>query len=859
MAVAVYTSDLFDIFLFESTTGVGAYGGGASGLGASPDYSIEGTNAVDKQVSASEKGFLFTASAAFVIGPHDHFVIWIILGVPGLADTRNNRGIHANLGDSTTAFVKYHVNGNDTLPLGGLVPYILRFNNTALTNRRTLVGSPGTSPDSIGGGANVTGTAKFSNLGCDAARIGTGYSVTGGTGADAAATFAGLASNDESTAEGIFQTADGGFKVQGKVRIGIAGTEGELTDLNTNLFIVNTLDGHVEHDLTEFIVSDDLSIFTLTNVNFITLGTHNRGKLEVLNSVVIGGQDETSYDNSPTTEGTFAAGSGYSAADVIYLDDGYIQVTVDAVDGGGAVTQFTVNGHSRNVSSGTTLAQSVVRPVGGTGFTLTPDTDNILTTPGVCTFVNVGFIDFGETILRTGSSLTGGRWVGADRIFPNGADLDNSTVQGFEHEYLIENQDETSYDNIPTTEGSFVAGTGYAVNDVITLDNGATINVDTLSGSAVATFTVLTQGRRTANGTTLTQESVAPAGGTGFTLTPEADNLESAALVWQGNIDPNGELDGMTFTKGTAPTHAIEFADDIPATITLTDVTLTGYSGSNGQKDSALWFRDTTGTITVNIVGGTSPTYKSDGATIVINNSVPVTVQGLTECVSVKVIANETVGTVTIGDVLFEGRSNSAGVASYSQNYEGAFEPSGLDIIVRARSAGICCAAIADDGGAFTDETDEANNATTNDMTLMPASPVVGDAYIFGHHEQFGQLKLDITTLGTGGTITWEYWNGAWTALSGVTDGTNSFANSGINIVSWTIPGDWATSTINGQGPFFYMRARFSSGTFSASPKARRVTLDVTRYLPFNQNNTISNTGVTVTASWVVDTIGIFG
>jgi hypothetical protein len=77
MAIAVYTSDLTDIFLFETTTGVSAFGGGASGLGASPDYSIEGTNAVDKQVSAAEKGFLFTAAGAFAIGINDHFYEWV--------------------------------------------------------------------------------------------------------------------------------------------------------------------------------------------------------------------------------------------------------------------------------------------------------------------------------------------------------------------------------------------------------------------------------------------------------------------------------------------------------------------------------------------------------------------------------------------------------------------------------------------------------------------------------------------------------------------------------------------------------------------------------------------------------------
>jgi hypothetical protein len=641
MAIAVYTSDLTDIFLFETTTGVAAFGGGASGLGASPDYSIEGTNAVDKQVSAAEKGFLFTAAGAFAIGINDHFYEWVILGVPGLAATRDNRGIQVCIGDSTSAFVKFHVNGVDTLPQGGIHPYCIRFDNTSLTNRRTLVGSPGTSPDSIGCGANVTGTAKFSNLAADAARIGTGYTITGGTGADPEATFAGISTNDAITAEGVILAVDGGSKLQGKLRIGQAGTECEFLDLNTNVFFTDTLDGHALEDLTEIILSDDLSIWTLTNVNFIALGTWNRGRVEMVTPLITA-QTHTSYDNSPTTEGTFSGGSGHAVSDVITLDDGWTTVTVDAVSTG-AVTQFTV----ASVFGRSAIKDRVMYQRSSTGsgvdFTLTPDTDNIVTAPDMV-FNNVGFIDTSDTVLLSTAEVKGSRWVGADRVVcDGGAVLTDSAIQGFEDLYIITGQDETSYDNNPTTEGTFVAGTGYAVNDLIVLENGTRINVDTLSGSAVATFTVLEEGRRAVSGQTYTQLFASPSGGTGFTLTPEGDNLESASMKW-GLVDPSGKLDGMSFSKGTAATHAIEFKDDIPSSITLQDITLTGYNASNGQKDSALWFRDTTGTITVNVSGGTTPSHKSDGATISIVANVTLTFTGLRDNTEIRIY---TAGTTT--------------------------------------------------------------------------------------------------------------------------------------------------------------------------------------------------------------------
>lgn len=466
MVAATYTSDLTDIFLFESTTSVTAWGGGASGLGASADYAIQGTNAVDKQVSASEKGFMYDNTSNFTIGADDHFFIWVNLAVYGLADTRNNRGIQVNIGDDTSNFVKFHVAGNDTLPTGGIVPYAVRFDNTTLTNFRTLVGSPGTTPSWIGCGANVTGTAKFSNLACDAARIGTGYDILNGTGADPEANFAGIASDDESTAEGVFQTTNGGYNLQGKLRIGSAGTACEFLDSNTNIFAVEVL--HGLSDFTEVLVENASSILTLTNVNFIALGT------------------------------------GAASANLGRFE--------------------------------------------------------MLTDTATATLNNVGFIDWGATVLGSGTTATGCRWLGCDQITANSATFTNSTFSGYEG----------------------TANTSY--------------------------------------------------------------------MVWDTAVDPNGELDGTTFTKGTAATHAIEFGTTSPLNMTLTDVTFSGYNASNGQNDSAIHVKRTSGTVNITISGGTSPSYRTDGATVniiagAVSSTVTVTTTAGTPIQNARVILMASDGT----------------------------------------------------------------------------------------------------------------------------------------------------------------------------------------------------------------------
>jgi hypothetical protein len=164
-----------------------------------------------------------------------------------------------------------------------------------------------------------------------------------------------------------------------------------------------------------------------------------------------------------------------------------------------------------------------------------------------------------------------------------------------------------------------------------------------------------------------------------------------------------------------------------------------------------------------------------------------------------------------------------------------------------------------------TDETTAANSGTTDDMTLTPTTPAVNDAYYWGHPEEPAGLKINISSASTdtGQTITWEYWNGAWTSLTGVTDGTNSFQNSGLNKVTWTAPTDWATTTENGQGPYYYIRARVSAvGGTPNQALGRWSSLDVTRYLPIPPQGvlqrTITSTGLTATLTQAVDTISTF-
>lgn len=130
-------------------------------------------------------------------------------------------------------------------------------------------------------------------------------------------------------------------------------------------------------------------------------------------------------------------------------------------------------------------------------------------------------------------------------------------------------------------------------------------------------------------------------------------------------------------------------------------------------------------------------------------------------------------------------------------------------------------AAIADDGGVFTDETTEANEDTSDDMTILPAAIAENDAYYFGSSQEFTRLVIEMSQAGVGTyTLAWEYWDGdSWETLTGA---SGDLKATGRNVVTWTMPADWATTTINSQGPFYFVRCVADTGNMTTEPLGER-------------------------------------
>jgi hypothetical protein len=104
-----------------------------------------------------------------------------------------------------------------------------------------------------------------------------------------------------------------------------------------------------------------------------------------------------------------------------------------------------------------------------------------------------------------------------------------------------------------------------------------------------------------------------------------------------------------------------------------------------------------------------------------------------------------------------------------------------------------------DDGAASTIDI----NAVTVEDTL----------YVGKINGQFAEVEYDIDTAGSYAAPLWEYWDGsAWVTLT--TGGVDDFTGTGLQVMTITVPGDWAKNTVNGVTAYWI---RFSTGAVTTT------------------------------------------
>ena len=145
---------------------------------------------------------------------------------------------------------------------------------------------------------------------------------------------------------------------------------------------------------------------------------------------------------------------------------------------------------------------------------------------------------------------------------------------------------------------------------------------------------------------------------------------DTAALIWDTGVSPSGKLDDMSFTKGVAATHAIEFTTAASTSLSLNDIAFVGYSTATGSTFATFYFTSTsTGDeYTVNLQGVTGPTsYRSLGAQVTVQQTVTYTIRVSPATSGVEVVVVST----DEATVYFRSTTPSTGVVSYPYNYTG--------------------------------------------------------------------------------------------------------------------------------------------------------------------------------------------
>jgi hypothetical protein len=140
----------------------------------------------------------------------------------------------------------------------------------------------------------------------------------------------------------------------------------------------------------------------------------------------------------------------------------------------------------------------------------------------------------------------------------------------------------------------------------------------------------------------------------------------SGVLLYNVNADPDGEMDNMTFVKGTAATAAIELGSNTPSSITLNGHSYTGYNASGGQNDSTI-YNNSGKAVTINYTGDTPTVRNGTGASTTLVSSVPLKVTitnhvgNLQEGVRVRYEESD-------GTLISQGSTNSSGVFTFSED-----------------------------------------------------------------------------------------------------------------------------------------------------------------------------------------------
>lgn len=133
-------------------------------------------------------------------------------------------------------------------------------------------------------------------------------------------------------------------------------------------------------------------------------------------------------------------------------------------------------------------------------------------------------------------------------------------------------------------------------------------------------------------------------------------------------------------------------------------------------------------------------------------------------------------------------------------------------------------------GSVYRDDTAPFTERGANTVATFNSMVATNDFIYVGCDVPFRGVYINVVNAnGTASVATWAYWSGAaYTDLSATDNTASAGATLAIdNSVTWTMPTDWAMTTVNGTGPHFWVRMNSSAGTDSATSLAEIIPMPV--------------------------------
>ena len=125
-------------------------------------------------------------------------------------------------------------------------------------------------------------------------------------------------------------------------------------------------------------------------------------------------------------------------------------------------------------------------------------------------------------------------------------------------------------------------------------------------------------------------------------------------------------------------------------------------------------------------------------------------------------------------------------------------------------------------GAAYTNNTTEAQSNGGTAFTLLTVEASSNDELYLGMDWPFYTVYSDIATAGAGVTLSAQYWNGAWTALT-ITDNTSNLTTDGTVTFTSAAAVNWAKTSVNGVTRY-WIRLRSPGTNITTAPTAYSVT-----------------------------------